>query len=273
MCGTTQDQTEITDEQMQFYKNLNDEYSTIFGQSQAITGALTSAFQPILAAGPGQPGMPAAEEQALRTQNTESVATDYSQAQKATAQILAARGGGNTFLPSSVNANILAQNANSAAAQRAQGENNITLQNYQQGYQNWNTAANVLGSTAGLINPNSYASSTTNAGEQASKSATAAANSAYAPWGSVIGAAGSILGGKVAGMCWIAAELYGGWYEARTVLIRRWLIENFTGHWLLNLYTRYGERVAVLIRKHSALRWVFTRIFNQFLRLATKAYS
>jgi len=197
MCGATQQQKDITDEQQQFYKQLTDEYGTIFGQNQAITGALTSAFTPILQAGPGQAGMPAAEEQALRTQNTESVATDYAQAQRATAQILAARGGGNTFLPSSVNANILAQNANAAAAQRAAGENQITLQNYQQGYQNWNTAANVLGSTVGLLNPTGYAGVATGAGTAASTSANQVAQSAFAPWGSVIGAAGSILGGKV----------------------------------------------------------------------------
>lgn len=197
MCGATQQQQDITDEQQQFYKTLTDQYSTIFGQNQAITGALTSAFQPILAAGPGQAGMPAAEEQALRTQNTESVATDYAQAQRATAQILAARGGGNTLLPSSVNANILAQNANAAAAQRAAGENQITQANYAQGYQNWNTAANVLGSTAGLLNPTGYAGVANTSGSNAATSANQIAQANFAPWGSVIGAAGSILGGKV----------------------------------------------------------------------------
>jgi hypothetical protein len=194
MCGATQQQKDITDEQQAFYNNLTAQYSTIFGQSQAITGALTSAFMPILQAGPSQTGFAPSEETALRTQNTEGVATDYAQAQRATAQILAARGGGNTLLPSSVNANLLAQNANQAAAQRAQGENQITLQNYQQGYQNWNTAANVLGSTAGLINPNSYSSSATSAGGAASTSAAAVAAAANSPWNAAFGALGSVGG-------------------------------------------------------------------------------
>lgn len=274
MCGATQQQQDITDEQQQFYKTLTDQYSTIFGQNQAITGALTSAFQPILAAGPGQAGMPAAEEQALRTQNTESVATDYAQAQKATAQMLAARGGGNTLLPSSVNANILAQNANAAAAQRAAGENNITLQNYAQGYQNWNTAANVLGSTAGLLNPTGYSGAATGAGTAAATSANQIAQANFAPWGAAAGALGSIGGaavGKLPPMtCWIAAEIYGGWEEPRTVIIRRWLLENYPEHWLMKLYRRYGERVAALVRKHRPIRWAFTLIFNELLRRATE---
>lgn len=194
MCGATDQQQQITDEQQNFYKQLNDEYTQVFGQNQAITGALTSAFMPILQAGPSQTGFSAAEEQALRTQNTEGVATDYAQAQKATAQILAARGGGNTLLPSSVNANLLAANANAAAATRAQGENQITLQNYQQGYQNWQAAANVLGSTAGLLNPTGYSAQATSAGGAAATSANQIAQANFAPWGAAMGALGSVAG-------------------------------------------------------------------------------
>jgi hypothetical protein len=152
---------------------------------------------PILQAGPSQEGFAPAQRTAMETQNTENVATDYAQAQKATAQMLAARGGGNDLLPSSINANILAQNTNQAAAQRAQGQNLITQQNYAQGYQNWNTAANVLGSTAGLINPNAYSGAATSAGGQASQSAAQMAASAYAPWGGALGALGSVAGAAV----------------------------------------------------------------------------
>jgi hypothetical protein len=155
---------------------------------------LTSAFTPILQAGPGQQGFSSAEDTSLKTQNTETVATDYAQAQRATAQILAAKGGGNTFLPSSATANILAGNANAAAATRAQGENQINLQNYEQGYQNWSTAANVLGSTAGLLNPTGFAGATTGAGGAADTSANALAASSFAPWGAAMGALGGAAG-------------------------------------------------------------------------------
>jgi hypothetical protein len=112
--------------------------------------------------------------------------------------VLAAKGGGNTFLPSSTTANILAGNANAAAATRAQGSNQINLANYAQGYQNWNTAASVLGSTAGLLNPTGFAGATTGAGTSAMNSATQLAQSSFAPWGAALGALGSV-GGLAAG--------------------------------------------------------------------------
>jgi len=199
MCGATQQQKDITDEQQAFYKQLTDQYATVFGQNQAITGALTSAFTPILNAGPSQTGFSAAERQSLETQNAENVGTDYAQAQKATAQILASRGGGNTFLPSSVDQNLLAQNTVAAASQRAAGQNQIAQADYTQGYQNWQTAANVLGSTAGLLNPTGYAGVATGAGSAASTSATQVAQSAFAPWGAAFGALGAVGGAAASG--------------------------------------------------------------------------
>jgi hypothetical protein len=194
MCGATQQQTEVSNEQNAFYKMLTQQYSTIFGQSQAITGALTNAYLPMLKAGPSQTGFAPGEENALRTQADQNIGTNYGQAQRATAQILAARGGGDTLLPSSISANILAQNTNQAAQQRSAAQNTITQANYAQGYQNWGTAANVLGSTAGLINPTSYAGQTTGAGNAAMTGATDIANASNSPWNAAFGALGAIGG-------------------------------------------------------------------------------
>lgn len=194
MCGATQQQTQVSDEENAFYQNLTNQYNTVFGQSQAITGALTSAFMPILQAGPSQTGFSPSEENALQTQNTENVGTNYAQAQKATAQILAAKGGGDTLLPSSVNANILASNTNQAAALRSQGQLGITQKNYAQGYQNWNTAASVLGSTAGLVSPTAFGGMTSTAGGAAMTGATDIANATNSPWNAAFGALGSVAG-------------------------------------------------------------------------------
>ena len=200
MCGgASSDQTQISDEQQAFYKQLTDQYSTIFGQNQAITGALTKAFTPILAAGPNQTGFDPAEENALRTQNTEGVATNYAQAQRATANALAARGGGNDLLPSSVDANLIANNANKAAAARSAGDLGITEANYTQGRQNWMSAAGVLGSTAGLLNPNSYSASATDAGGAAASEANAITAQNNSIWNSAIGALGGLAGSAVGG--------------------------------------------------------------------------
>jgi hypothetical protein len=87
----------------------------------------------------------------------------------------------------------------------------------------------------------------------------------------VTGLAGGAAGGSaITKYCWIAAEIYGGWHEPRTIAIRQWLHENFDGHWLLDLYIRFGERIAETVRHRRSVRWLFTRIFNQFLRQARK---
>jgi hypothetical protein len=198
MCGATEQQTQISDAEQQFYTNLTQQYNTVFGENQAITGALTSAFTPILEAGPSQTGFAPTEENALQTQNTENVATNYAQAQKATADILAARGGGNTLLPSGVDSTLLAQNANQAAAARASGQNAITQANYAQGYQNWTTAANILGNTAGLLNPVNYATTANTSGSNAATAANNIALASTSPWTAAFGALGS-LGGVATG--------------------------------------------------------------------------
>jgi hypothetical protein len=101
-------------------------------------------------------------------------------------------------LPSSVDANLLAQNTNEAARQRAAAQNTITQANYAQGYQNWGQAAGVLGSTAGLVSPTAFAGQTTGAGTAAMTGATDIANAANSPWNAAFGALGSI-GGMAAG--------------------------------------------------------------------------
>jgi hypothetical protein len=199
MCGASKSEEAISDSQTQMYNTLNSNYSTAFGQDQAITGALTAAFQPILAAGPSQTGMSPSEENALRTQNTEGVATDYAQAQKATAQTIAAQGGGNTMIPSSTTANVEAANANAAAAQRSSGDLNITNEDYALGRQNWTTAATALGNLSNTLNPNAYASSASTAGGDAATSANQIAQQSNSVWNAAIGALGSLGGSALTG--------------------------------------------------------------------------
>lgn len=194
MCGASSAQNTISDAQIQMYQKLNDAYSTTFGQQQAITGALTSAFTPILNAGPSQTGFSPSQENAMRTQNTENVATNYAQSQTATANAIAAMGGGNIPQTSTVTANALAANANEAARARSVGENAITQQNYAQGYKNWGAATTALSNTASLINPVNYAGQSTGAGNAAASSAAAIAAANNSPWNAAIGALGSIGG-------------------------------------------------------------------------------
>jgi hypothetical protein len=83
--------------------------------------------------------------------------------------------------------------------------------------------------------------------------------------------AGGAAYGKAKG-CWIAAEIFGGWYEPRTVLVRTWLHGDFSRHRfgriVVALYMRFGERTAEVIRRYPFLRRVFLPVLNAALRKA-----
>lgn len=86
---------------------------------------------------------------------------------------------------------------------------------------------------------------------------------------------GGQVGAAFAGKgCWIAAELYGGWTDPRTVLVRRWLNIEFSktwyGEWLLNQYDVWGAPVARAIQTKRRLRRVFQWIFDRALAAAKK---
>jgi hypothetical protein len=194
MCGATDDQKEISDSQQQMYKTLNDNYTTVFGQAQDILKTLTSSFTPILNAGPMQEGMTPEQKTALNTAQFENINAQSAAAQRAVAQSLAARGGGNTVLPSSVSTNALNAPITAAATARAAAANNTINQSYALGRQNWQQAINVLSGTAGLLNPTGYSSTAISGGNAAANTANQIAQANNSIWNGVIGAIGSVGG-------------------------------------------------------------------------------
>jgi hypothetical protein len=199
MCGSTDQQQQISQAQQQMYQTLNQNYATAFAQQQNIVNSLTSTFQPILARGPYQTGYSPAQVTGLNTAASENIAQQYAQAQRAAARVLAAQGG-DTMLPSSIQANTMANIATQAAGQRAQALNQNMIQNYNMGYQNWQNAANVLGNVAtNMVNPNQFASSATSAGAQAANTANQIAQQQNSVWNAAIGALGGIGGAALGG--------------------------------------------------------------------------
>jgi hypothetical protein len=87
------------------------------------------------------------------------------------------------------------------------------------------------------------------------------------------GSAAAGLGVKIPG-CWVAAEVYCGWLDPRTVLVRKWIFTEFVksrvGRVVANLYLRFGERTADAIRKHAILRRPFKALFDCALRKAVQ---
>ncbi len=77
-------------------------------------------------------------------------------------------------------------------------------------------------------------------------------------------------------LCWVSAELYGGWDDPRTVTLRAWLIgpcrETWAGRRFTELYRVYGERLAAAIRCNRALRFVVRLLFDKLLRAAQKSH-
>lgn len=91
--------------------------------------------------------------------------------------------------------------------------------------------------------------------------------------GSVIGAGATLGGAAITKGCWIAAEIFGGWMEPRTVLVREWLHAEVPktrlGRFIVGLYMRHGERLAARIRTSNPLRAFFTPLFENALANAT----
>jgi len=72
--------------------------------------------------------------------------------------------------------------------------------------------------------------------------------------------------------CWIAAELYGGWNDPRTIDVRRWIFGDFAktyvGRVACELYLLFGERIAEMIHRHRWMRKPFKALFDCALRKA-----
>jgi hypothetical protein len=207
--GASSEQKDLAKSQTDFYNTLKTQQSAAFGQQQALYSAIRNVYDPIVAAGPNQYGFAGAEDKALRTQATEGTAVDYRAAEKATSEAMAARGGGNTFLPSGAEADIHARVAGAAAGQESSEQLGITKEGYNIGRQNFLNATGTEMGIATGYNPLGYAGAATNAGSSAFNMATEIqkANAAASPWGTIGGIIGGIAGGLAGNPAAIAGFL------------------------------------------------------------------
>ncbi len=74
--------------------------------------------------------------------------------------------------------------------------------------------------------------------------------------------------------CWIAAAVYDGWDDPRTVVVRAWLNSEFTKKWIGRVimagYVRFGERIAEKVKRRRWLRTSFKRLFDLVLDQAIR---
>jgi len=287
-CGASQQEKDIFQMQKSAYATLQDQASQIFGASSKIFSDLTSAFEPILAAGPGQEGYTVPQKAALESRAITQTGEAYRHAQQAAGERIAASGGGQAVLPAGSTAALQARIAAEGAGATAEQLSNIDLQSAERGRQNWLSAAGVLSGAPSVFNP---ATGAAEAGTQAggaaagtAKSITQANQSWMQPVAGILGGiAGAATAGLTGGMsaaapaatggsgkCYVAARIFGGWNDPRTILVRNYLFTQFNRSWygsiLTKLYEKYGEWVS----NHKIFVKALTPLFNLALVKARK---
>jgi hypothetical protein len=203
-------------------------------------------------------------------------------------QNLVDMGAGSGFSPGSGGMmGPLANMFSSEAAAQANALQNLIAQSTSLGLQ----GANVLQGQQGIFNPNPLYGNSINAGQSVITAPPGSFLSTIAP--ALIGAAGTALGGFLGrppmsgtsssggastgssmldssgnfiGICWVAAELYGGWQVPRVSAIRTWLLgsKNIFVRAFASFYLRFGYQWAQAIRTHKILRAATKLLFDSF---------
>ena len=234
----------------------------MFGLQQQQIGMVNPTIQSIIQQG----GLTPQAEAAMRTQALQGLGQQYAGMEGQLAQQLAARGitGGNMAGGGQI-ASQFGQLGAMEAGQQSNLLNNIQLAKQQGLYQAMGTALGI---------GSQYGSQATAAGGQSVGALGAGVNAAQSADQATTGFWGSLMGG-LAGLgsagigkipCWVAAELYGGWYAPETVSIRAWLFNTWYMRPFAIFYSLTGERWAQAIRKHPILRAMTKRLFDVFLR-------
>ncbi len=71
------------------------------------------------------------------------------------------------------------------------------------------------------------------------------------------------------GGCWVASELFGGWYEPKTVAAR-YYVNNMAPLWFKDLYLAHGEKFAQTLHKHPMLKPLVRPLFEHFAEQGAK---
>lgn len=197
MCGATSQQKQLEAEQADFYKQLISMTQQEYSGFTNIINSLTASVTPILQKGINQEGFDQGEKANLDTMATEGVAANFQHAKEAMSESEAARGGGNTFLPSG---EVQEEQANldiAAADQQSKEQQQILEADYATGRQNYLWAEGALSGVAQLENPEAMASVANQGGNAAATTANEIAQANDAWMAPVFGAIGGIAGAAI----------------------------------------------------------------------------
>jgi hypothetical protein len=199
MCGATGDQQQLTQEEMDAYKQGQQLTAQQYANQQSIYAPMAKQFSSIFAAGPNQTGYSAPELQALDSEALEGTAENYKGAAKAVNEEMAGQGGGTNPLPGGAQEELRQETADSAAAEESKEETGITESDYQQGYNEWQAAGSGLEGIAAGENPLGYEQAETGEAQVANTEANDVAEEQNSWINAAIGAAGAIGGGFAGG--------------------------------------------------------------------------
>lgn len=197
MCGSTDAQSQIQQEQIDAYKQAQKLTAKQYANQQAIYKPMAAQFQSIFDMGPSQEGFSAEETNNLDAGAIESTATNYGNAATAINENLAALGGGNAPITVGAQEQMKANVATSAAGELSKEQRQIKQANYNQGYQDWLQSAQGLSNIAAGENPLGYEGAATSAGSAAGTTADQIAQEENSWINAAIGAAAGIGEGAI----------------------------------------------------------------------------
>jgi len=235
-------------QQLQFNQQMQSIFSQQFQKQSATLAYLQSKLQPMI----DKPtGYSPDELAAMRTGATDQLSTSYQNATKALQNTEAVRSGD---LPSGVNEQLNSGLLQQEASDKANAQNNITVNDANLKQSNYWGAINALNGNAVEQNPLGYAG-TYNQGSgnisSLSQAVTASNQSQLlGALGGVAAGVGSAAGGFLSKGCYVAAAVFNEDFNTgyKTARVRDWLWNTWSKHWyakpILGLYAKYGLSIS-----------------------------
>lgn len=193
MCGASDEQKQMQQEQLDFYKQAEDESRATFGEQQGILSQLQDVYKPILQRGPNAKGFSDAQRNDLNATVVDGTARNYGQAARAVNRNIAAQGGA-PGMTTGAQMQLKSEVGDAAAEQESSEQSQVLQSDYAQGYNEFQQATNALSEASGQLSPTSYLNAATSAGTAASDTADRIAQENDSWLNAAIGAAGTIGG-------------------------------------------------------------------------------
>lgn len=284
ICGPNAQTNANQQAQANFYTEMTQEQSTVFQQQQDLLAQIQSISLPILAKGPNQYGFTPQEDALLQGTIENAGAQATANAVNAAELRNTQATGGDNVLPTGAEQEIVA-NANILGEQQtATNLANEKLAGFQAGNQLYTQALNSLMGVGSQLNPTGYASTAVGAGNAATGATELQASESSNLLQSILG--GVIQGGLTLGtgaigqatgvnlpsgggnVCWVAAELYGGWNDPRTIAVRKYIMTAKHMRPFLWFYQKAGRAWARIIQERPLLRFITKVLFDKILEVA-----